>query len=194
MITKKIIKKIEEATSNDVELLVEEKQYADKHSLLADGQNIVLIDKNKQFSKANIERFNKETDELISKDTVEFLKSPIVYFKEKQNEYLYLESDSFDVINVDAIALEFDEVFEVYTAMFGLALQKKFGPSLHEYLKEHFHTEIMNYSLMFSGEDGLWEVNLPLNYLKDFSEDFTLEETLHHLFSFIFSLVEATEN
>lgn len=193
MISKKLSKRIEEANS-EVELFIEEKEYAERNNLLKEGQTVVIKEKIDQFSDGIIERYNKETDELISKESVAFLKSPISYFKEKNNEYLYLESESFDVINVDAIAFEFDEVFEVHTAMFGLALQKKFGPSLREYLNEHFNSEKMNYSLMFSGEDGLWEVNLPLNYLDQFNENFTIEETMHFLFTFIFSLVEATEN
>lgn len=140
------------------------------------------------------ERYNKETEELISKDSVEFLKTPIVHFKENQNEYAYLQSDSFNSIKVDGLALEYDEVFNVYTAMFGLTIQKKFGPALIAFLAEHYHSENMNYSLMFSGDEGLWEINLPLDYIDQFSENFTVEETYQFLLSLLTSLVEATES
>jgi hypothetical protein len=192
MISKKLLKKIEE-TNSEVELFIEEKEFAERNNLLKEDQTVVIKEKNNQFSDGIIERYNKETDELISKESSGFLDSPLSYFKENQNEYLYMESESFDILGVDAIALEFDEVFEVHTAMFGLAVQKKFGQTLRDYLNEHFNSEKMNYSLMFSGEDGLWEVNIPLNYLDQFKENFTLKETMHFLFTFLFSMVEATE-
>ncbi|MDF2067093.1 branched-chain amino acid aminotransferase [Bacillus sp. Cr_A10] len=194
MITEKLSKKINEANGVEINLLIEEKDYAERHQLLSAEQKVVITEKNEQFSEAIIERFVKETDETVSKGTKEFFQSPLSHVKENQTEYVYVESKSFDIINVDAIALEFDEVFEVYTAMFGLALQKKFGGSIRDYLNQHFDSEKMNYSLMFSGEDGLWEVNLPLNYMAGFNEDTTIEQTYQFLYSFIFSLVEAVEN
>ncbi|TQR19692.1 branched-chain amino acid aminotransferase [Psychrobacillus vulpis] len=136
------------------------------------------------------ERYDKETEELISKDSIEFLKTPLAYFKEKKNEYVYLQSESFDAIKVDGLVLEYDEVFEVYTAMFGLSLQKKFGSNIKTFINDHFHSEKMNYSMMFSGDEGLWEINLPLNYIDQFKEEFTIEESYEFLHTFISSLVE----
>lgn len=194
MISKKLSKKIEEASGNELALTKEEKAYAEKRQLLTDGLQVVEKDKKTQFNDAEIERFNKETEETISKDSIDFLQTALSHFKENKNEFLYMESPSFDMINVDAIAVEYDEVFEVYTAMFGLSLLKKFGPAMKEYLDDHFQSETMNYSIMFSGPDGLWEVNLPLSYISEFNEAFTLEETFHFLYTFIFALVESTEN
>jgi len=194
LIKKKLSQKITEATDQQLTLTTEEKDYAIQHQLLSETANIVIIEKEQLFTNAIIERFDKETEELISKDSYSFLQTPLVHFKEKLNEFLYLESPSFDVIGVDAIAVEYDEVFEVYTAMFGLAVQKKFGPAMKDYLDEHFHAENMNYSVMFAGNDGLWEVNLPLNYIDQFNENFTIEEAYVFLYSFIFSLVSTIEN
>ncbi|MEI4768318.1 branched-chain amino acid aminotransferase [Psychrobacillus sp. FJAT-51614] len=194
MISEKLNKKIKEANGEVINLLMEEKEFAERKQLISADQKVIITEKNEQYTNAIIERLDKETDESVSKGTIEFLRAPLSHFKEKQNEYVYIESESFDVINIDAIALEFDEVFEVYTAMFGLALQKKFGASIRDYLDQHFDSQKMNYSLMFSGEDGLWEVNLPLNYIAGFKEDFTIEQTYQFLYSFIFSLVEWVEN
>lgn len=194
LIKKKLSQKITEATDQQLTLTSEEKDYAIQHQLLPETANIVLVEKDQLFTNAIIERFDKETEELISKDSYSFLQTSLVHFKEKLNEFLYLESPNFDVIGVDAIAVEYDEVFEVYTAMFGLAVQKKFGPAMKDYLDEHFHAANMNYSIMFAGNDGLWEVNLPLNYIDQFNENFTIEEAYVFLYSFIFSLVSAIEN
>ncbi|SES08374.1 hypothetical protein [Psychrobacillus sp. OK032] len=140
------------------------------------------------------ERYDKETEELVSKDSSEFLNTPLSHFKEKKNEYVYLESDDLEAIKVDGLVLEYDEVFDVYTAMFGLAIQKKFASKIEAYLKEHYNDEKMNYSLMFSGDEGLWEINLPLDYIHQFSENFTIGEAYQFLQTFISSLVEATGN
>ena len=67
---------------------------------------------------------------------------------------------------MDAIAVEYDEVFEVYTAMFGLFVQKKYSDELRTFLNEHFNSEKMQYSMMFAGNEGLWEINLPDRLLK----------------------------
>ncbi|MDI2589065.1 branched-chain amino acid aminotransferase [Psychrobacillus sp. NEAU-3TGS] len=147
------------------------------------------------MSKPNVicERYDKETEELVSKDSMEFLSTPLSHFKEKKNEYAYLQSENLNALKVDGLVLEYDEVFEVYTAMFGLAVQKKLASKIGTYLDEHYNKEKMNYSMMFSGDEGLWEINLPLNYIDQFSENFTIEEAYQFLQSFISSLVEALE-
>ena len=140
------------------------------------------------------ERYDKETEELVSKDSMEFLNTPLSHFKEKKNEYVYLQSENLEAMKVDGLVIEYDEVFEVYTAMFGLFIQKKFSAKIEAYLNEHYNKEKMNYSMMFSGDEGLWEINLPLDYTLQFSENFTIEETYQFLQSFISSLSKAIEN
>ncbi|WP_144513124.1 branched-chain amino acid aminotransferase [Bacillus sp. FJAT-22090] len=140
------------------------------------------------------ERYDKETEELIAKDEVGFLSTPLSFFKEKQNEYAYLQSEAFESIKVDGLVLEYDEVFEVYTAMFGFSVQKKWKGKIEAFLNEHYNKEKMNYSLMFSGDEGLWEVNLPLNYIDQFNESFSIDEAYQFLITFIQALVVAIES
>ena len=95
-----------------------------------------------------------------------------------------------DVVSVDAIAVEYDEVFEVYTAMFGLFIQKKYAPEIRAFLDEHYNSEKMQYSMMFlQVTKVLWEINLPINYLKGFDDSFTIEEVYQLLYSLIFKLM-----
>lgn len=193
MIAKKLTSKIAANTALIIQLLELEKEYVEKNQLDLGDKKIELITKADQFKDAAIERFNKETDEQVSKETTSFLQTTLAHFEQHKEEYLFVEASSFDVVGVDGIAIEFDEVFEVYTAMFGLTLQKKYGPEIKAFLNEHYESAKMNFSVMFSGEDGLWEVNLPLNFLKGFDENASLEETLHFIYTFIFKLVESTE-
>jgi len=104
-------------------------------------------------------------------------------------EYVYLEANMLDVVSVDAIAVEYDEVFEVYTAMFGLFIQKKYTAEIRAFLDEHYNSEKMQYSIMFAGHEGLWEINLPINYIKGFDDSFTMEEVYQLLYSLIFKLM-----
>ena len=186
MITNKLIKKMEETTTNELALTTEEKDFAEKNQLLPDGLNVIQQD---LFSDAIIERYNKETDELISKEPTAFLQTPISYFKDHIQEYTFLETNVLDVVSVDAIAVEYDEVFEVYTAMFGLFIQKKYTAEIRAFLDEHYNSEKMQYSIMFAGNEGLWEINLPINYIKGFDDSFTIEEVYQFLYSLIFKLV-----
>ncbi len=186
MITNKLTKKIEETTNGEIALTMEEKDFAEKNLLLPEGLNILPQD---LFNDAIIERYNKETDELIAKEPTSFLQTPASYLKDNMQEYVYLEANMLDVVSVDAIAVEYDEVFEVYTAMFGLFIQKKYMTEIRAFLDEHYNSEKMQYSIMFAGNEGLWEINLPINYIKGFDDSFTMEEVYQLLYSLIFKLM-----
>ncbi|WP_277585358.1 branched-chain amino acid aminotransferase [Psychrobacillus antarcticus] len=186
MITNKLTKKIEQSTGNEVALTNEEKDFAEKNQLLPAGVNVVL---QSFFNEAIIERYNKETDELITKESIEFLQSPVSYLKDNIQEYTFLETPVLDIVSVDAIAVEYDEVFEVYTAMFGLFIQKKYTAEIRAFLDAHYDAEKMQYSMMFAANEGLWEINLPINYLKGFDDSFSIEEMYQFLYSLIFQLI-----
>ena len=141
------------------------------------------------FNEAIIERYNKETDELIAKETIEFLQKPLTYYNDNLQEYTFLETKVLDDVYVDGIAVEYDEVFEVYTAMFGLFIQKKYTNEIRAFLDEHYNSEEMQYSIMFAGKEGLWEINLPIDYLNGFNPSFTIEETYQFLYTLIVKLV-----
>lgn len=141
------------------------------------------------FNEVIIERYNKETDEFIAKETIEFLQKPLTYYKENLQEYTFLETKVLDDVFVDGIAVEYDEVFEVYTAMFGLFIQKKYTNEIRAFLDEHYNSEEMQYSIMFAGNEGLWEINLPIDHLNGFNPSFTIEETYQFLYALIVKLV-----
>ena len=137
-LTKYISDAINEQTEDKknirIDLFREEKDYAVKHQLLSDDNfdEITLVenDASTRFLDAIIERCDKETEDVIARETASFLSQPLEHLKKNKNEFIYLESKWFNIIRVDAISLELDDVFETYTVMMGLKMQKKYGDFL----------------------------------------------------------------
>lgn len=206
MIKKQLTKYISDAMNEQsedeknirIDLFREEKDYAVKHQLLSDDNfdKITLVenDASTRFSDAIIERCDKETEDVIARETASFLSQPLEHLKKNKNEFIYLESKWFNIIRVDAISLELDDVFETYTIMLGLKMQKKYGDFLKSYLDNHLHSDQMKYSIIFSSEDGLWDVNFALDYIDGFNEKWSLDETYQFIYRFLFKLWEAAED
>ncbi|KWW17318.1 MULTISPECIES: hypothetical protein [Peribacillus] len=180
-------------TNNKVELFNEEKEYSEKHKLITEDSTIVVKENTSRFVDAYIERSNKESEELIAIENASFLAQPIDYFKKNKDEFLYFESEWFELIGVEALSIEVDDVFGTYNAMFGLKLQKKMGDVLKTYLKKELQEDIGSFSLMFNPGDGLWDVNFALNNVKGFREDLSLEDAFHLIYHFLFILVQTVE-
>src|SRR5438309_11030080 len=93
-----------------VEVYKEEREYIEKYHLLNDyvDKTIVFIEKEPslRFADVYIERCDKETEELLAEESSLFLHQPIEYFKKHSNEFMYVESEWFDLIGVDAISFE----------------------------------------------------------------------------------------
>jgi len=143
------------------------------------------------LSKVYLERCDKETEETIAVESPDFLNTPIAYFKTHLNEFLYVESSTFEEIKVDALSIEVDDVFRTYMALFGLRVQKKHSNAIKNYLEEHLHTDsIKNYSALFSADEGLWEINLPLDFIEGFQEEMTIEQAIELSYSFIQHLLQ----
>lgn len=145
------------------------------------------------FSDAYIERCDKETENMIKNETGAFLSQPLAYLKKNKQEFIYLESKLFEEIGVEAVSLEVDDVFGTYDVMLGLKLQKKFDKLLKEHLNANLNGDEAKFDLMFSQEDGLWNLNFALNYVEGFKEDMTLIEAFTMIHQFLFSIVEAVK-
>lgn len=181
------------SNGNTIELYTEEKAYATKHQLLSDDITIIEKENTSRFTDAYIEISHKETEELLKEETAAFLSQPLGYLKTNKNEFLYLESSSFDLIGVEALSLEIDDVFGTYNAMFGLKFQKKMGDALKVYLQKELNGDIGTFSLMFNQGDGLWDVNFALNAVDGFKEEMTLDEAFNLIYHFLFKLNEIIE-
>lgn len=177
------------ARANKIELFDFEKDYVEKHQLLPKGVTVA----EKTFYSNVLERCDKETEELVATEARGFLTETVSYLKKHHNQFVYAESNIFEVIRIDAVALEFDEVFETYTALFGLKLQKKFGADIKTYLDNHLQGDGVKYSVMFSGEDGLWDVNFALDYMEGFNEAQSFEDIYMTIYRFVFNMLETIE-
>ena len=140
-----------------------------------------------------LERCSKETEDTIQAESQAFASTKISYLKEKMSEFIYVESAAFIDIRVDAIALEFDDAFNLYTALFGLKLQKKHGEAIRQYLKANVKSALGSSSASFSGQEGLWELNIAVDCIEGFSEDLTIQEIVELIYQFVAQLIEAVE-
>lgn len=194
MLKKRVEEYIAKASaSGAVELHIEEKAYAERLGLLQ-GVEVPIKESygEHRFENAYIERGDKETEEFLGEESTKFLKQPISYFKERKNEFMYMESEWFDMLRVDAVSFENDDVFGLYDVMLGLKLQKKFEPAIKSYLKENLEGD--GYDLMFDGNEGVWSLNFALNGLAGYKEDLTVGEAYGLIYSFLFGLAEWVES
>ncbi|MFD1928505.1 branched-chain amino acid aminotransferase [Sporosarcina siberiensis] len=181
---------MDNAVDHTIELPDVVKLYAEQHLLLPDNIAVEVND----IRYDVIELCNKETEEVIRTETAEFLNESMTYLKKNRDEFIFLESKSFELARIDAVALELDDVFETYTALFGLKVQKKFGPDFKQYLDEHLNGDGVKYSVSFSDADGLWDVNFALDYMKGFDEDISINKIVELMYSFVYNMIEALED
>ncbi|WML39905.1 branched-chain amino acid aminotransferase [Neobacillus sp. OS1-2] len=160
--------------------MLKDQQYAEK-------------DDSTRFADAYIERCDKETENMIKNETSAFLTESLNYLKKHKNEFVYLESKWFDLVNVDSLSMEADDVFGTYDVMLGLKLQKKFEMVIKEQLNANLHGDEAKFDLIFSHEDGLWNLNFALNYVEGFNEDMTMNEAFQLIYHFLFKLVDAVK-
>ncbi|ETI68906.1 hypothetical protein [Neobacillus vireti] len=192
MLKDQIKQYISEHNSDGFAMFKEEKEYVEKNKL-AENSQIDLKDPNTRFAGAYIERCDKESENMLKNENSSFLSEPLDYLKKHKNEFIYLESHWFELIGVEAVSLEADDVFGTYDVMLGLKLQKKFEKTLKEHLNTHLHGGEAKFDLMFSHDDGLWNLNFALNYVEGFTEEMTIGEAFLLIYRFLFKLVEAAE-
>jgi hypothetical protein len=196
MIKDQISKLISEqnSTQANVQLHREEKEYAEKHGFITDGVSTIEKDANSRFLGAYLERSIKETEELIAEEGQDFLSQPIEYLKKHKNEFIYMESQWLDLIGIDAISFEVDDVFGTYDVMLGLKLKKKYQSSIQGFLNQELQGDEAKYDLMFSPEDGLWNLNFDLNSVNGFNEKMSFNEAFQLMYSLMFKLVVRVED
>lgn len=140
-----------------------------------------------------LERCSKETEDTITAEGLAFAKNPITYLKENQGEFIYAECTQFNDIRVDAVALEFDDAFSLYTALFGLKLQKKHGEAIRQFLKQHVKSALGSSSASFSGQEGLWELNIAVDCIEGFNEALSIEQVYELLYDFVARLLKTVD-
>lgn len=164
-----------------------EKEYAESNGLLVENPTV----QPKQWDFSVIELCLKETEEMVEEKSATFMDEPVTYFGIHIDQFVYVESEAFNTIGVDAMAIEMDDVFQTITVLFGLKLQKKWGA----FIKEHLEANVglKTYSAMFSDQDGLWDINIPLDQLEGFHKDLPIQDAIDLAYRFIFNMLAALE-
>lgn len=173
------------STDGGVSLFPIEKDYAERHGLIS-TQHIA----EKEWSFQTVERCLKETEEMIQAESESFLDKPISILHNLIEEFLYIDSDDFQTVKVDGMALEVDDVFKVYTALFGLQLQKKWQDKIQSYIESKLSEGPS--SVLFD-TDGTFSVNISLNGLDGFDEKLAIREVVALIYNFLFELLETLE-
>lgn len=141
-----------------------------------------------------VERCNKETEEIIAVEQAAFLQQPITYFKKEMEQFLYVGAAEFEAVKMDAVVVEFDEMFKVHTALFGLSIQKKYSQALKFYLRDHLKGMLGSSSAMFNGDEGLWEVNIAFEAMPTFTGEETIEQAIEQLIEFVNTMLAEVVN
>ncbi|MBT2637981.1 branched-chain amino acid aminotransferase [Bacillus sp. ISL-39] len=188
-----IQKKLSE-NKDSVELFREEKEYGIKHDLFDQGSvSIIDMPSENRFKDAYIERGDKATDEFLAREDEDFLEEKINYFDKHKNEFLYVESQWWEMVGADAVSFEKDDVFGNYDVMLGLKLQKKQDSKIRQFLSENLAGEGAAYDLIFDGNEGVWSLNFALNDLEGYDEELTVGQALGLIYSFLMKLAESIE-
>ncbi|APT49812.1 branched-chain amino acid aminotransferase [Bacillus safensis] len=141
-----------------------------------------------RFGDVYIERVDKESEDMIQTENASFLNTPLTYMKKHQKEFIYIESKWFDVVKVDGLAIEWDEVFQTYTVLFGFKRPKKDTNILKDLL-----SPLNGAQLQFNGQDGLFDVNLQLLELDDINEDTAFIDVISAVYRFLFRMIVQLE-
>ncbi|KIL11215.1 branched-chain amino acid aminotransferase [Bacillus safensis subsp. safensis] len=158
---------------------------AARHNWTLEGAR---IKEEARFGDVYIERVDKESEDMIQTENASFLNTPLTYVKKHQKEFIYIESKWFDVVKVDGLAIEWDEVFQTYTVLFGLKRPKKDTGILKDML-----SPLNGAQLQFNGEDGLFDVNLQLLELEDIHEDTAFIDVISAVYRFLFRMIMQLE-
>ncbi|MEI5907001.1 branched-chain amino acid aminotransferase [Bacillus spongiae] len=166
-------------------LLALEKELADKYLL---NTNTVEDSDESRFRDAYVELVHKETEATVRNVTAEeILTQPITYLKMNKEHFIYIDSSWFDIIGIDGMSLEVDDLFGTYEVLFGLKRKKKEKQGIVDYFNEHLG-EQPKHSILFSGQEGIWEINFAANGLVAFQETMTLDDLLQNVYQFLFQL------
>ena len=140
-----------------------------------------------------MERCDKDSEEVIAQETAAFLNTPLSHLKQHMNEFLYIETSTFEPAKTDSLSLEVDDVFKTYMVLFGFKVQKKNAAIIKSFLEENLHGDNIYSSMMFSGEDGLWDINLPIDNMDGYREEMSIQEAVTIIYSFLEKLVNTIE-
>lgn len=181
------------AGEQTVALHDEMKDFAEKHRLIPDNVTVIAKNEAARFSDAYVERCEKRTSALILVEIPLFLTEPITHLQKHSQEFIHVESESFRLLGINAVSLEFDEQTETYVVKLSFKAKPEDDLPLRTYLEEGLAGIEPNYDISFLEEGNLWYVQFPLNGLARFDEDMTLLKAYEDIYHFFYAFIETLE-
>lgn len=122
--------------------------------------------------------YNKETDEVVAQGNEATLSEPLSMVKTQIENYLYVSKPHYADWKVEGFVLELDDIFRFYNLLVGIYIPKSKLPLVDEVLQSMWVNPDFKYALTYEANEGLAELNIPLNYVENFNEDATIGETI----------------
>lgn len=120
----------------------------------------------------------KENDELVKPLHETDLVQPISELKKSIDTYLYIAKPGYDKFKVEGFVLELDDIFRFYNALIGLYIPKSKMPVVQEVIMSHWANPDFKFAFSYEANEGLAELNLPLDYMKNFQLNGSIGETI----------------
>ncbi|MFC4354626.1 hypothetical protein ACFO0S_05965 [Chryseomicrobium palamuruense] len=122
--------------------------------------------------------YSKETDEPVKLEDESFLAEPLSILKTQIENYLYVSKPHYADWKVEGYVLELDDIFRFYNLLVGLYIPKSKLAAVDEVLQSMWTNPDFNYALTYEANEGIAELNIPINYVKNFNEHATIGETI----------------
>ncbi|WP_342525660.1 hypothetical protein MKY84_08975 [Chryseomicrobium sp. FSL W7-1435] len=136
-----------------------------------------------------LDLYTKENDEWLRALTEEDLKQPIALVKTQIENYIYSAKPEYSTFKVEGFVIELDDIFRFYNLLVGIYVPKAKMKDIDEALKEKWENPEFNYALTFDANEGVAELNLPLDYVEGFSTEFTVQQTIEFIEQLLSTIV-----
>lgn len=136
--------------------------------------------------------YSKETDELVTASDEKILEQPLTTLKTQIENYLYVAKPHYSEWKVEGFVLELDDIFRFYNLLVGIYIPKSKLPMVDEVLKSMWTNPDFKYALTYEANEGLAELNVPLNYVDKFDEHATIGEAIDFAEKLIKRIAERT--
>lgn len=122
--------------------------------------------------------FTKENDEYIRSLSESDLAGPISFVKDQIENYIYVAKPTYDELKIEGFVVELDDIFRFYNLLVGIYVPKAKMKAIEEVLLSKWTNPEFKFAFTFDANEGVAELNLPLDYVEGFRDDFTVAETI----------------
>ena len=133
----------------------------------------------------HFEVYSKETDELLHSFTQQDLEQPMTYFNDHLDHYLYVSKAEYQDYRIEGFVLETDDIFRFYNALIGIYIPKSKMETVKTELASIWNNPDFQYAFTYDANEGVAELNLPLNYLQGFDANSSIETTIEFVESIL---------